>query len=226
MRHSQDEIFAAFEGNNWFERNKPALEHFDPETDFPVKLLDLYRLHPHNILEVGAANGVRLALISGRYDARAVAVEPSKEAILNGKARFPNVEFVQGIACEIPLQDHFDLIIVNFVFHWIERNSLLRSVAEIDRLLLKGGFLIIGDFYPSNLIKTRYHHLAEQEIYTYKQNYAATFIASGLYQPVVLLTGDASSKTLNAEVNEDQRVGTWLLRKTFKDLYVEGSFRC
>jgi len=224
MRSSQEKIFAAFEGDKWFERNRDALEQFDPEADFPLKLMELYRLRPHSVLEVGAANGVRLAAISERCGARVVAVELSVKAILDGKTRFPCVEFVQGVAYAIPLQELFDLIIVNFVFHWIDRSTLLRSAAEIDRLLVDCDFLIIGDFHPSNLIKVRYHHLAEQEVYTYKQNYAATFLASGLYHPVCLITGDHSSKALMGEVTEEERIGVWLLRKMLKEHYVEGSF--
>ena len=220
----QDQIFAAFEGDRWFERNKDALERFDPETDFPLKLMELYRLRPRNVLEVGAANGYRLAAISQRHDARVVAVEPSVEAIRDGETRFPDVEFVRGVAYAVPLQELFDLIIVNFVFHWIDRTNLLRSVAEIDRLLVDSGFLIIGDFFPSNRTKVRYHHLADEEVYTYKQNYAATFLASGLYHPVCLITGDHSSKALIGEVVEDERIGVWLLQKKLNDHYVEGSF--
>jgi SAM-dependent methyltransferase len=225
MRSSQDQIFAAQESDKWFKRNKNTLERFDPEADFPLKLMELYRLRPHSVLEVGAANGYRLAAISERSGARVVAVEPSLEAIHDGKTRFPCVEFVQGVGCAIPLQELFDLVIVNGVFCWIDRSNLLRSVAEIDRLLVDGGFLIIGDFLPSNIIEVRYHHLAEQEVYTYKQNYAATFLVSGLYHPVSLITADHSSKALIGEVTEDERWGVWLLRKMLEEHYVEGSLR-
>jgi len=128
------------------------------------------------------------------------------------------------VAYAIPLQELFDLIIVNFVFHWIDRTNLLRSVAEIDRLLVDGGFLIIGDFFPSNLTKVRYHHLDDEKVYTYKQNYAGIFTASGLYHPVCLITADHSSKTLTGEVAESERIGIWLLQKKLRDHYVEGSF--
>jgi SAM-dependent methyltransferase len=128
------------------------------------------------------------------------------------------------VAYAIPLQELFDLIILNFVFNWIDRTNLLRSVAEIDRLLVDGGFLIIGDFFPSNLTKVRYHHLDDEKVYTYKQNYAGIFTASGLYHPVCLITADHSSKTLTAEVAESERIGIWLLQKKLRDHYVEGSF--
>jgi SAM-dependent methyltransferase len=221
MPYNQDETFAAFEGDRWFQRNRAALEAFNTETDLPVRLIELYQLQPRAVLEVGAANGARLAAIAERRGARVVAVELSVEAIRNGKSRFPRVEFVRGTASAIPVQELFDLVIVNFVFHWIDRSNLLRSVAEVDRLVVDGGFLIIGDFLPTNLTKVRYHHRPNNEIYTYKQNYAATFMACGIYRPVSLVTADHSSHALTADTTEEERVGAWLLRKSMQGRYVE-----
>ena len=221
MQRSQDEVFSAFEGNKWLERNKQALDRFDPETDFPLKLMNLYHLRPRRVLEVGAANGFRLAAIAERYSARVVAVEPSAEAILDGKTRFSSVEFVRGVGHAIPLQELFDLIIVNFVIHWIDRSNLLKSVSEIDRLLDNKGFLIIGDFSPSNFVKVRYHHLPQQGVYTYKQNYAAVFLASGLYHAVAALTSHHATGELSSEVPEDERTSVCLLQKQLSDHYTE-----
>jgi hypothetical protein len=110
---------------------------------------------------------------------------------------------------------------VNFVFHWIERSNLLKSVAEIDRLLGNKGFLIIGDFFPSNFVKVRYHHLAKQEVYTYKQDYAAGFLASGLYHAVAALTSHHATIELSSEVSEDERTSVCLLQKELSDHYAE-----
>lgn len=187
----------------------------------------LYGLRPRRVLEVGAANGVRLAAIAEACGADVVALEPSKAAIADGRARFPGVEFVRGSAHAIPLDEPFDLVIVNFVFHWIDRRSLLRSVAEVDRLLAEGGFLILGDFLPSNLVKVPYHHLPGGDVHTYKQSYAATFVGSGLYHAVCLLTDahaprqDRAASSLTADAPEHERIGAWLLRKALDEHYVE-----
>ena len=177
-------------------------------------------MRPRRALEIGAANGVRLAAIQERTGAAVVAVEPSAQAILHGKANFPSVTFIRGTASSIALKNCFDLVILNFVFHWIDRATLLRSVAEIDRLVADGGVLLIGDFYPSNGLQRRYHHLQTEQVHTFKQNYAATFLASGLYHPVCLLTADHSSKRLEVEVAEDERIGVWLLRKELRGHYL------
>jgi len=212
---NQDKIFSEFEGDRWFERNRAAMEQCDPETDLPLRVIQLYGLSPRKVLEVGGANGFRLAAIRERCGAaRLVVVEPSGQAIRNGQERYPFIEFIQGLASEIPLEETFDLIIVNFVFCWMDRSSLLRSVAEVDRLLEEAGFLIIGDFFPSKPTKVPYHHLPDKQVLTYKQNYATLFLASGLYQLVCALTGGHSPRALLADVQETERIGAFLLKKT------------
>jgi SAM-dependent methyltransferase len=217
----QDSLFSDFEGDRWFERNHRALDGFDPAADLPLRLIELYGLAPERVLEIGAANGFRLAVIHERTGAETVAVEPSASAVRNGRASFPFIAFVRGTASAVPLRKTFDLVIVNFVFHWIDRQSLLRAVAEVDRLVHDGGFLLIGDFHPANHLQVRYHHLEDRRVYTYKQNYAAAFLASGLYHPVALLTAHHGSKQLQARVAENERIGVWLLRKELRGHYLE-----
>jgi SAM-dependent methyltransferase len=216
----QDRLFSDLEGDRWFERNRTALGAFDPAADLPLKLIGLYGLTPGRVLEIGAANGFRLAAIHQCTGAEAVAVEPSAQAALSGKASFPFITFIRGTASAVPLRDSFDLVIVNFVFHWIDRQSLLRAVAEVDRLVCNGGYLLIGDFHPANQMQVHYHHLEDAEVFTYKQNYAATFLASGLYHPVSLLTAHHANKALAARVAESERIGAWLLRKELQDHYI------
>jgi SAM-dependent methyltransferase len=215
----QDSIFMRSEGDRWFERNRLALSGFDAGADLPMRLLELYDLRPESILEIGAANGFRLAAIHMRTAARVVGVEPSTQAILEGKASYPFVTFVRALAHAIPLRECFDLVIVNFVFHWIDRARLLPAVAEADRMVRDGGFLIIGDFHPANRVRVRYHHLANNDVYTYKQDYAEPFLASGLYRPVGLLTGDHAGKKLTPDAGEHERIGAWLLRKQSREHY-------
>lgn len=222
MHKSQEDIFAAFEGNRWYERNRGSLEQFDAEKDLPIRIMELYTLNPEKILEIGAADGSRLAHLAERYKAVTVAIEPSIDAVDQGRIRFPGIEFIRGVAHKIPLQGSFDLIIVNFVLHWVDRNNVLRCVAEIDRLLGDGAYLIIGDFLPSNFIKVPYHHLPGSEVYTFKQDYAGIFLASGGYRPIGLLTSDHSSGALSSDVPENERAGVWLLKKVVGDLYVLG----
>jgi SAM-dependent methyltransferase len=216
----QDSVFSDFEGDRWFERNRRALDAFDAAADLPLKLIGLYRLAPQRVLEIGAANGFRLAAIHERIGAETVALEPSAQAVLNGKTSFPFIKFIRGTASAVPLRNSFDLIIINFVFHWIDRQNLLRAIAEIDRLVSDGGHLIIGDFHPANQLQVRYDHLKSEKVFTYKQNYAGTFLATGLYHPVSLLTSLHANSELRGAVAESERIGVWLLCKDLQAHYI------
>ena len=216
----QDKIFLNFEGDKWFERNKLSL--IADENDIILKLLNMYNIKPKKVLEVGASNGYRLAKIYEKYKCRCVAVEPSKKAIKDGKKKFKFIKFIRSVASKMSLRDNsFDLVIVNFVFHWISRESLLKSVAEIDRVLQNYGYLIIGDFFPCNYLKVKYHHLSLEKVYTYKQNYSEIFLHSGLYHLICCITSSHGSTDLNVENNINEKAGWSLLQKAVDNFYLE-----
>jgi hypothetical protein len=74
--------------------------------------------------------------------------------------------------------------------HWVDRSTLARSVAEIDRITRDGGFLLFGDFLPDHAQRRRYLHYTATEMYTYKQDYAWIFEALGTYRQVARITFD------------------------------------
>jgi SAM-dependent methyltransferase len=210
----------AGEGDRYFERVRThTLQEADPEKDPPLRMLATYDLHPKNVLEVGAANGYRLATIARLYGANASGVEPGEAAVADGHTRFPAVRLLQGRGDAIPYEEQFDLVIINFVFHWIDRSVLLRTVAEIDRVVEDGGFLLIGDFYPKHATRARYHHLPGDEIYTYKQDWSQMFIASGSYRLMAMLAGEHTKPLPSADVEDGNRSATWLLRKRLDGMY-------
>ncbi|MBL0059846.1 MAG: class I SAM-dependent methyltransferase [Elusimicrobia bacterium] len=223
MSGKQETLFYSSEGDQWFRRNRTALVGFDPARDLPLRLMDLYQLRPKRVLEIGAANGYRLAEVNRRYGGETVGVEASQEAVQDGRRRYPSVRLLRGQATRLPVRGTFDLIIVNFVFHWIDRNLLLSAVAELDRFLSDQGFLLLGDFSPANRHRVPYHHVKDPSIQTFKQNYAELFLASGLYHPVAMLTNGHSSKVLSGGVPENERTGVWLLEKRLTDHYVPTS---
>lgn len=208
------------EADRYFERVRShTLQEADPETDPPLRMITTYNLRPRNVLEVGAANGYQLATLSRLYGCTASGVEPGPAAVTDGHTRFPAVRLDQGSGDAIPFVEQFDLVIINFVFHWVDRSVLLRTVAEIDRVVEDGGFLLIGDFYPKHATRARYHHLPDEVVYTYKQDWSAIFIASGSYRLVAMLSGAHTKPQPTAEVEDDNRSATWLLRKRLDGPY-------
>jgi ubiquinone/menaquinone biosynthesis C-methylase UbiE len=223
---TQDEIFATSESDRWYERNRATLTQFDPAADLPLRIIAQYGLNPRRVAEVGGSNGFRMAALARLSGAEATVIEPSKAAISDGQKLYPKVRFVNGTAGSIPLSETFDLVVVNFVFHWIDRSRLLASAAEVDKLVAQQGFLLIGDFFPSQRLRTDYHHL-QGKVHTFKQDYSQIFLATGSYQSVCMLSGDHGSAAapgmrFGIAVEQD-RIGFWLLRKSTSDSYADAA---
>lgn len=180
----QDEIFKESEGDNFYcrrlEKGVSDKERF--KNDLVLNLIEKNKLSPKKVAEVGACNGYRLALISRKYEAECVAFEPSRQAIKDGAEKFPEVKFHQNVASDLESSDgYFDLVIVYFVLCWIDRKTLFRSLAEIDRILCNGGYLILGDFLVTQPQRRRYHYLEKEKVWTYKQDYWKIFSESIIY---------------------------------------------
>jgi len=221
----QDGIFFREEGDRWFQRNRDSLKSATRE-DRVLKALDgLLEDPPEKVLEVGAANGFRLAALNAEYGCQCVAVEPSIEAIESGKKCFSSIDFRRGIASEIPRlpDEQFDLVIVSFVLHWVGRSSLARAIAEIDSSVQNGGYLVISDFMPDQPTSNPYHHRADETM-TFKQDYSASFTSLGIYETVKKCIGVHGSE-FDKSSESDRRIATFVMRKNTSGLYIQGSKR-
>lgn len=221
---NQDSIFLNYEGDNWFKRNMNGIIDIS-KRDFILDIIKLYGIVPKNVLEIGASNGFRLDEIHKLYGSECTAVEPSELAIKDGKERYPHIEFHKSLASELPFENtKFDTIIMNFVFHWISREKLFKTIFEIDRVLSDKGILIIGDFMPDSPVKVNYHHVKDEQMWTFKQDYAKIFTSSNLYTLVGFMTGHHEKKELDPDVDSMSRIAVSLLRKNY-DAYPEMKFK-
>lgn len=223
----QDQIFYDREGDQWFLRNVGFMANSGLDSSDPVmRLMELSGLTPKRLLDVGGSNGYRAHKICEQYACCATVVEPSEQALDDGKVRYPQIEFLRGLASEIPISGEggFDLVIVSSVLHWIDRARLMRSAAEIDRLLQDGGHLLIGDFLPSLPQRVPYHHLPTEKVYTFKQNYSEMFVASNLYETVATLSIDHHSKQPSTSIPPSDRWHVALLKKTLSERYANAAF--
>ncbi|NWF37921.1 class I SAM-dependent methyltransferase [Mariprofundus sp. NF] len=219
----QDEVFYSGEGDSWFERNKQSIcQNRGDDLPFQILKESLQLAEVKSVLEVGCANGWRLNLLSEMFpDATFSGMDASLAAIEDGKKRYPGITLTHGLLSEIPFEKSFDLVIVNFVLHWVDRSSLIRSVSEIDRVVNDGGYLLLGDFLPDMPQRRIYHHV-DQGVYTYKQDYPQLFKSLGTYQEAVrkLFNHDDKSKSL-AETDASSRAVCSLLAKSLSDYYME-----
>ncbi|MDB5801082.1 MAG: hypothetical protein JWL63_2021 [Rhodocyclales bacterium] len=183
----QDEVFRAGEGDAWFRRNAASL---DAHAGHDWVLDTLGRLSGRErittVCEVGCASAWRLARLPEVLPAatRRAGFDLSADAIEHGRKRDGALELRVGTASEPPFAEQFDLVIVSFILHWIDRSLLTRSLAAIDALVAPGGYLVVADFLPDSPCRRRYHHRDDVALYTYKQDYAAAFKATNLYREI------------------------------------------
>jgi len=222
---SQDDIFMSDEGNQWFKRNRDAIVDQN-QFDWPIKIIESLKGKAKigRILELGCANGWRLARIKDMFQGNVelYGTDASKEAITDGISRYSDLRLKQGLLSQIPFDLMFDLVIVNFVFHWVDRKSLVKSIAEIDRVICDQGLLIVGDFLPDFPHKRPYHHLPGQNVFTYKQDYANIFKAFGTYSEIFRVTfnHDRPNQYLGGNPS-DERVCCCLLQKNHDGYYLK-----
>jgi SAM-dependent methyltransferase len=214
----QDAIFAEQEADQWFRRNAKVLNERLTQDDPIVSLVGLLGdiSDLHSVADLGCSNGWRLQMLKDRHphlDCKGF--DPSAEAIADGAARFPAIELMTGMLSEVPFRREFDIVIVNGVLCWVGRNALARSLAEIDRVVKPGGYLIIGDFMPDFPHRRRYGHLEGDDVYTYKQDYSSVFKELGTYAEAARVSSNLLSRGLVIESAEsDNRWGTVVLRKS------------
>lgn len=137
----QKDAFMEREGDAWFDRNHDKLGQYDPVT--PV--IDELHLKPTKVLEVGCANGWRLARLRPKFSCEVYGIDPSMKAATDG-ARF-RVPIWQMTASTLLVgKKPYDLIIYGFCLYLTDPEDWLTIATEGDRVLADGGHIIIHDF--------------------------------------------------------------------------------
>jgi len=149
----QKEVFLESEGNAWLERNRDKLGQFDSVSDVITEM----GLKPTSVLEVGCANGWRLAKLRDAYDCDIMGIDPSIQAGI--EAAVLRVPVTQGTASMLPFPPaSFDLVIFGFCLYLTDPSDWLRIAAEADTVLRDGGHIIIHDFETFAPHARRYEH--------------------------------------------------------------------
>jgi SAM-dependent methyltransferase len=137
----QKDIFLESEGNAWLERNRGHLGQYDPVST----LIETHGYRPKCVLEVGCANGWRLAKLKEKYGCEVTGVEPSLRACIEGAEL--GIPIVHGTASMLPFApERFDMIIFGFCLYLADPEDWLRIAAEADTVLKRGGFIVVHDF--------------------------------------------------------------------------------
>lgn len=166
---TQRDAFLAGEADAWFERNRHALR---PTRDDPVlRLLGEEGVRPASALEVGCANGWRLGQMTALGTTRRVGVDASIAAIEAGQQSWGTLDLRYGHAADPPIHDGetFELVILSFVLHWLDRADLRSLLKRLPDLLTDTGCVVVADFSPNRPKRVPYHH--QPGLWTWKADY-------------------------------------------------------
>ncbi|MDX7858826.1 class I SAM-dependent methyltransferase [Aeromonas caviae] len=170
----QKNVFMDHEGDEWYKRNKAAILDKSLANDPIFKALEYLGSRPARILEIGCANGWRLAQLAEHYGARCYGVDPSASAIQDGLSRYPGLQLTVGTADCLPEIEPVDLIIFGFCLYLCDPQDLFKIAAGSDALLADRGLMTILDFNPpAGHYRNDYQHHAN--IFSYKMNYGELF---------------------------------------------------
>lgn len=214
-------LFESGEANEWFRRNKAALEsqRNDAATNLLIDWLRPFSEEISDIIEIGCGTGHRLGQISETLSAKGHGVEPSPVAIEYIKKVFPSVDAKVGFGDDVPFEKEFDLVHLGFFLYLVDRSLYLKCISEADRLVKPGGFLSIIDFETPIPYSNSYSHL--DGVFSHKQNNCNVFVASGLYS--VVNKFQYSHRNFNFDKSIDERVSLTLLYKE-TEIFGKSSF--
>lgn len=216
---NQEDIFLVSEGDNWYLRNKPALNgkvnNFS--TEFVKERLVKYKPDIHDILEIGCSNALKLESLTRFFASRAYGIDPSKTAIADAQHRFSSNglqgEFSVGVSSSLPFESQvMDLVFLGFFLYLVETNHIGQTLVEVDRVLKPGGFLVIEDFDPGLKYSKEYIH--NPVIKTYKDKFSNYFVSNFDYYLTDKVSYSHSGNGF--EILEDERISTQILYKPIK----------
>jgi malonyl-CoA O-methyltransferase len=127
-----------------------------------LERLDLIKLQPQTIVDIGAGTGELGAALAKRYkDSEVILLDLAPRMLKLARQRqgmmerwFGKQRFVCGDAEQLPLADNsVDMLFSNFALQWC--SDLDRAFAEFQRVLRPGGLLLFTTFGPDTLTELR-----------------------------------------------------------------------
>ncbi len=127
-----------------------------------LERLDLIKLQPQRILDVGAGTGQLTLKLTRRYkNAEVIALDLAPAMLTLARQRlgvldkwFGKQRFICADADHLPLADNsVDMIISNFAIQWC--SDLDQTFGEFQRVLKPGGLLLFATFGPDTLKELR-----------------------------------------------------------------------
>lgn len=177
---NQKDIFLNGEGDRWFLRNRDKILSAPENTDHLLPILE--HLEPGmKVLEVGCSFGANLNSLNSKISSiEFFGIDPSSEAINEGKKIYPFLNLCQGTAEDIEkINTKFDVIFFGFCLYLVDRESLNGIVAKVDESLKPGGYVGIIDFDARVPFENSYVH--REGVLSYKMDYSQIFLNNSNY---------------------------------------------
>ena len=158
-----------------------------------LERLDLVRLEPRHILDVGAGTGHASTALARRFKgARVAAVDLATGMLTQAKKQrslFSKIDLLCGDACALPVRSQsIDLIFCNLMLQWCADLDL--AFKEFKRVLRPQGLLTFSTFGPDTLTELRqafsqvddHQHVND---FVDMHDVGDRLIAAGLIEPVL-----------------------------------------
>ena len=105
-----------------------------------------------SVLDLGCGGGKTAATVKQTSGAEVWGIDPSPYLLKHAAHDFPEVNFIQGIAEDLPFSDNrFDGISTCFMFHELSLRYVSRALDQIERVLKPGGKFAIVEPAPVQL---------------------------------------------------------------------------
>lgn len=173
-------------------------------------------------MEIGCAEGHNLVYLSQNFRLNCFGIEPSQKAVSYGRDMIrskgiKNVELICGTSDNLPFEENsMDFLVLGFFMYVLDRDNILKTIAEADRILKRGGFLVIQDFDTPTPYKRTYKH--NSDIFTYKYDCTKLFLGDPTYTLIEKTTYSHSSMAFAPAIQE--RLSTSILYKEhIEDIY-------
>jgi len=192
---NQDDYYLNKEGDDFFNRNFEGKEvpELRPNKVTILDFINKSNISFKDVIEFGCNYGDLLNYLSVNNDCACVGIEASNKAIQYGKDLYgENISLYHGVIADNIISNdsvndgRFDLAIIDDVFGWVSRSSILASISNVDKAVKDGGFIFIRDFKPHKFTKNRNHHIKDSDVYNFKVlgSHLQIFLSTGMYEIV------------------------------------------
>jgi len=170
---TQSRIFLDGEGDEWYLRNREAIEVSKiqaHDVEFIFQTLKRSKFTIKNILEIGCSSATKLKLLTSDFIANGAGIDPSTLAIERARDLYPEFDLHVGLASKMPFQaNKFDLIFFSFCLYLVPPEELESTLKEALRVLKPKSLIAITDFDPGIEMTQTYKHA--DNVKSYKRDY-------------------------------------------------------